>query len=162
MGVKCNAICVTNIVDWSYDIIAGNREGEAISHVVFSVQVKGAKKMAPRIDIPLKKTAVQQGQQVVLTAILAGIPTDLILQQRGATKNWPRRYKHLVFLNSQIQGSHPIQLKSSQIQHKKRPNGFQCVMRNIIFDEFVWKEKNFFYCLTFAMQFRFGTIYKVP
>ena len=109
-------------------------------------------------------------------------PTRLIpktFANRGFNFATKRRYnKHLVFLNSQIQGSHSTEtigerrdqrkdsgdgrVKANKVlcllrQHKKRPDGFQDVVRNIIF-EFFSKEKKILYCLTFALQFRFVTI----
>ena len=79
--IQIRDVCMAD--EGTYDIIARNREGEAVSHVVLNVKVKGAKKMAPQIDIPLKKTAVQLGQQVVLTARVAGIPMPAVKWYRN-------------------------------------------------------------------------------
>ena len=63
---------------------------------------------------------------------------DLILQQRDATKKWPRRSQHLVFLISQIQESHPTETIGEPTRHQRKDPGDDRVkannIRNIIFE----------------------------
>lgn len=70
----------------TYDIIARNREGEAVSHVVLNVKVKGAKKMPPQVDQPLKNAVVQIGSSVTLTAKVTGIPSPVVKWYRNGVE----------------------------------------------------------------------------
>jgi hypothetical protein len=70
----------------TYDIIARNREGEAVSHVVLNVKVKGAKKAPPQVEQPLKNATVQIGNSVTLTAKVTGIPTPIVKWYRNGVE----------------------------------------------------------------------------
>ena len=70
----------------TYDVVARNREGEAVSHVVLTVKVRGAKKSPPVVQQPLKNTSVQLGADVVLTAKVSGSPRPTVKWYRNGVQ----------------------------------------------------------------------------
>lgn len=73
----------------TYDIIARNREGEAVSHVVLVVKVKGVRKAPPVIEQPLKNAAVQLGGTVQLSMKVSGIPRPSVKWYRNGMEIQP-------------------------------------------------------------------------
>ena len=70
----------------TYDVVARNREGEAVSHVVLTVKVRGTKKNPPVVKQPLKNTSVQLGTDVVLTAKVSGSPRPTVTWYRNGVQ----------------------------------------------------------------------------
>ena len=65
----------------TYDIIARNREGEALSHVVLHVKVLGANRKPsayPKITTPLSNAVIPLGNNVTFTACVTGNPLPVI------------------------------------------------------------------------------------
>ena len=61
----------------TYDIIARNREGEALNHVILHVKVMGANRKPsayPKITTPLSNAIIPLGETTTFTACVAGHP----------------------------------------------------------------------------------------
>lgn len=73
----------------TYDIIARNREGEAINHVILNVKVKEIKKIPPVVEHPLTNRQVQEGHSVVFTARITGFPMPEVKWFRNGSEVAP-------------------------------------------------------------------------
>ena len=65
----------------TYDIIARNREGEALNHVILHVKVMEANRKPsayPKIKTPLSNAVIPQGDTVTFTACVTGHPPPTI------------------------------------------------------------------------------------